>query len=216
MGGEEAASFGRGNSAFHEALEKAGINTSITNPRTPHMNGRHGGAVCTNLHRCSFKTMTSPTNRATNPPDQDKINYCRPVFGVCLDRSQQALPRPSTVADDSKPSIWNSYGQQYPRVDPQLRAIFQLPAPDAQKVRLHLDKDYDMVKDTNGVWSVTTTPQAVGFHYYWFIVDGVNVADPASDSFFGVGRQYSGIEIPSAGEDFYDIKDVPHGEIRGH
>jgi enterochelin esterase family protein len=117
---------------------------------------------------------------------------------------------------DSKPSIWNSYGQQYPRVDSQLRGIFQLLAPEAGKVQLHLDKSYDMAKDSNGLWTVTTTPQAVGFHYYWFVVDGVNVADPASDSFFGVGRQYSGIEIPSAGEDFYDIKDVPHGEIRGH
>ncbi len=122
----------------------------------------------------------------------------------------------SPATDDTKPSIWNSYGQQYPRVDSQLRAIFRLPAPDAQKVQLHLDKDYDMEKDTNGVWSVTTTPQAVGFHYYWFIVDGLNVADPASDSFFGVGRQYSGIEVPSKDEDFYDVKDVPHGEIRNH
>jgi enterochelin esterase-like enzyme len=121
-----------------------------------------------------------------------------------------------SATNDSKPSIWNSYGQQYPRVDSQLRAIFRLPAPDAQKVRLHLDKDYDMEKDTNGVWSVTTTPQAVGFHYYWFIVDGLNVADPASDSFFGVGRQYSGIEVPSKDEDFYEVKDVPHGEIRSH
>jgi enterochelin esterase family protein len=130
--------------------------------------------------------------------------------------AQIGFAQTNTVADDSKPSIWNSYGQQYPRVDSQLRAIFHLQAPDAQKVKLHLDKDYDMVKDTNGFWTVTTRSQAVGFHYYWFIVDGVNVADPASDSFFGVGRQYSGIEIPSAGEDFYDIKNVPHGDTRSH
>lgn len=128
---------------------------------------------------------------------------------------QSCLAQTNSPADDSKPSIWNSYGQQYPRVDSQLRASFQLQAPDAQRVRLHLDKDYAMTKDTNGLWTVTTRPQEVGFHYYWFMVDGVNVADPASDSFFGVGRQYSGIEIPSANEDFYDIKDVPHGNIRG-
>jgi hypothetical protein len=73
-----------------------------------------------------------------------------------------------------------------------------------------------MEKDSNGLWSVTTTPQAVGFHYYWFMVDGVNLSDPASDSFFGVGRHYSGSEVPSKGEDFYDTKDVPHGELRMH
>jgi enterochelin esterase-like enzyme len=53
-----------------------------------------------------------------------------------------------------------------------------------------------------------------GFHYYWFILDGVNVCDPASETFYGVGRQYSGIEVPEKGVDFYDVKDVPHGEIR--
>jgi enterochelin esterase family protein len=120
------------------------------------------------------------------------------------------------VAGDSKPSMWNSYGQPYPRVDSQSRGIFRLEAPEARQVKLHLDKDYEMLKGTNGVWTVTTKPQAVGFHYYWFLVDGVNVPDPASDSFFGVGRNYSGIEIPSPGEDFYDIKNVPHGELRSH
>lgn len=39
---------------------------------------------------------------------------------------------------------------------------------------------------------------------------------PGNEMFFGVSRQYSGIEIPSAGEDFYEAKKVPHGEIREH
>jgi hypothetical protein len=85
-----------------------------------------------------------------------------------------------------------------------------------RRSRLHVDKDYNLERGSNGVWTVTTTPQVPGFHYYWFIVDGVNVSDPASETFFGVGRQYSGIEIPSAGEDFYEAKNVPHGEIREH
>jgi enterochelin esterase family protein len=79
---------------------------------------------------------------------------------------------------------------------------------------LHLGKDYDMERGTNGVWSVTTPPQVPGFHYYWFILDGVNVCDPASETFFGVGRQCSGLEMPSKGEDFYEVKTVLHGEVR--
>ena len=40
------------------------------------------------------------------------------------------------------------------------------------------------------------------------------MADPDSESFFGVSNMRSGIEIPDAGVDFYDMKDVPHGEVR--
>jgi enterochelin esterase family protein len=128
--------------------------------------------------------------------------------------AQSCLAQLSPGADDSSPAISNVAGQQYPRIHPDLRVTFRLKAPDAQKMRVHVDKDYDMERDTNGVWSVTTTPQVPGFHYYWFILDGLNVCDPASETFFGWGRQCSGLEVPSKGEDFYDVKDVPHGEIR--
>jgi enterochelin esterase family protein len=78
--------------------------------------------------------------------------------------------------EESQPASSNVSGQQYPRIDAELRCTFQLKAPDAQKVRLHLDKDYDMERGTNGVWSVTSTPQVPGFHYYWFMLDGANRA----------------------------------------
>ena len=126
----------------------------------------------------------------------------------------QAWAQTNAPADVPKPASSNITGQQYPRIDSDLRATFQLRAPEAQKVRLHLGKDYDMERGTNGVWSVTTPPQVPGFHYYWFILDGVNVCDPASETFFGVGRQCSGLEMPSKGEDFYEVKTVLHGEVR--
>ena len=40
------------------------------------------------------------------------------------------------------------------------------------------------------------------------------MADPASETFYGMGRMASGIEIPYEGEDYCALKDVPHGEIR--
>jgi enterochelin esterase-like enzyme len=61
---------------------------------------------------------------------------------------------------------------------------------------------------------VTTSPQVPGFHYTWFILDGANVCDPAIETFYGYGRQCSGLEVPEKGVDFYEVKDVPHGEIR--
>jgi hypothetical protein len=120
----------------------------------------------------------------------------------------------SNDPDAGVPASSNVPGAEYPKIHSDLRVSFRLKAPDAQKVRLHLDKDYDMERGTNGVWSVTTTPQVLGFHYYWFMLDGVNVCDPASETFYGVSRQNSGIEVPEKGVDFHDVKDVPHGEVR--
>lgn len=125
-----------------------------------------------------------------------------------------ASAQPNPPADDSRPASSNIAGQPYPRIHADLRAAFRLKAPDAKSVRVHVDKDYEMSRDAEGVWSVTTTPLVPGFHYYWFIVGGAPVCDPASETFYGTGRQASGIEVPSKGEDFYDVQNVPHGEIR--
>ena len=118
------------------------------------------------------------------------------------------------AADDSKPATSNIAGQEYPRVYPDNRVAFRLKAPDAQKVQVRMGQTYDMVKAADGTWSVTVPPQVVGFHYYYLLIDGVQVSDPASETFYGVSRQSSGIEIPEKGVDYYDVKEVPHGEVR--
>jgi enterochelin esterase family protein len=71
-----------------------------------------------------------------------------------------------------------------------------------------------MTKDAEGIWSVTTPPAVAGFHYYWFVVDGVQVNDASSESYFGYSQETSGIEVPEPGADYYAIADVPHGEVR--
>jgi enterochelin esterase-like enzyme len=38
--------------------------------------------------------------------------------------------------------------------------------------------------------------------------------DPGSETYFGYGKETSGIEVPEAGVDFYSLKNVPHGEVR--
>jgi enterochelin esterase-like enzyme len=112
------------------------------------------------------------------------------------------------------PASTNVRGAKYPRILPDHMVIFQVKAPDAKKVQIDLGKLYDMKRDSLGVWSVTTDPQSMGFHYYSLVVDGLAVADPASQTFYGMGRMASGIEIPFAGDDFYAVTDVPHGDIR--
>ncbi len=119
-------------------------------------------------------------------------------------------------ANRLEPASSNVPGAQFPKLDSEGRAYFRIKAPEANKVSISLPGGNRMIKDTNGIWTVTTDPLAPGFHYYTLMIDGARVSDPASDSFFGTGFMSSGIEVPSPGEDFYLPKDVPHGDIRAH
>jgi len=112
------------------------------------------------------------------------------------------------------PASTNIPGQEYPRILPDNRVMFRIKAPDAQKVQVDLLKKYDMVKNDEGIWEATTESITIGFHYYSILIDGVAVCDPASQTFYGMGRMASGIDIPEKGIDYYLPKDVPHGEIR--
>jgi len=108
----------------------------------------------------------------------------------------------------------NVRSAKYPRILKDHRVLFRIKAPDAQKVQIDLGKKYDMVKDADGFWEVITEPQGEGFHYYSLLIDGVAVADPGSETFYGMGRMASGIEIPTKTGDYYAIKDVVHGDLR--
>jgi enterochelin esterase family protein len=112
-----------------------------------------------------------------------------------------------------KPLPTNIQPNGYPRLLDNGSVVFRMKAPNAQRIQLSLGTDYDLTKDDQGFWTVTTAPVVPGFHYYSLIVDGVTVADPASESFYGMSRMASGIDIPEAGIDFYDVKNVPHGAI---
>jgi enterochelin esterase-like enzyme len=118
--------------------------------------------------------------------------------------------------DDSTPAPSNIRGAEYPRIHADLRVTFRIKAPDAQKVEFGFfpTKRYPAQKDKEGNWTATTDPLVPGFHYYRVYIDGVQVNDPASETYFGTGKQTSGIEIPEQGVDYYLPKDVPHGEVR--
>jgi len=117
-------------------------------------------------------------------------------------------------ATEGVPAPTNVTNARYPRILTDNKVIFQVNAPQADKIQIDLGKIYDMVKDEKGVWRDTTDAQVPGFHYYALVIDGVRVSDPASESFYGSGRMSSAIDIPEAGADFYNAKDVPHGDIR--
>lgn len=123
----------------------------------------------------------------------------------------QTAPAPPPPAD-SKPASTNIVGAEYPRIDSQRRAIFRVRAPQAQSVVVGLGNTA-LTKGEDGFWTGTTAPLDPGFHYYNLRIDGVDVCDPSSETFFGSGRVNSGIEVPEEGVDFYDVKKVPHGQI---
>jgi enterochelin esterase-like enzyme len=132
----------------------------------------------------------------------------------------QLLFKPVDVASFPKykdlgtPATTNIRNAKYPQMLIDGRAIFRIKAPEAQKVQLDLAKKYDMVKNSDGVWEVTTDSLSEGFHYYSIIIDGVAVCDPASETFYGMGRMASGFEVPFAGDVTYATRNVPHGDIR--
>jgi enterochelin esterase-like enzyme len=123
------------------------------------------------------------------------------------------------AADQSSPAASNVPGAPTPSIHSDRSITFTLKAPDARSVQVAGGDGlgagpFPMTKDAEGVWSATIAPAVPGFHYYWFVLDGVSVNDPSSESFFGYGKETSGVEVPEPGADYYAIADVPHGEVR--
>ena len=117
---------------------------------------------------------------------------------------------------DFRPAETNVWGAQYPRVDSAGRVEVRVKAPEATTVRLNFwsGPKVDMVKQPDGVWTVTTTPLVPGLHYYMLVIDGAEVSDPGSHAFFGGGKHASAVEVPEPGSTYYSIQAVPHGQVR--
>ncbi len=84
---------------------------------------------------------------------------------------------------------------------------------DLSQMKVSLDPSCCFERQQDGFWMAHTKPLVPGFHYYWFTIGGIDFSDPASKSYFGCGRMTSAIDIPEAGCDFYNVKDVPHGKV---
>ena len=119
-------------------------------------------------------------------------------------------------AGDFKPASTNVWGAEYPRVDSKGRVQLRVKAPDATKVRINFwsSTKAEMEKQSDGFWTYTTPPMVPGLHYYNFVVDGADVGDTGSQSFFGGSKYASAVEVPEPGSTYYAIQDVPHGQVR--
>lgn len=139
-----------------------------------------------------------------------KAYYAIKNFNSALDNA--------VIKEDFKPSVCNQPGQEYPMVNSQGYARFRVVAPDAKSVIVSLGLGGRggtvLHKDKDGVWVGTTEgPMDEGFHYYHLTIDGGVVNDPGANNYYGSVRWESGIEIPAHDQDFYAVKDVPHGQV---
>ena len=138
----------------------------------------------------------------------------------CLAQPQQAPASPAPASqtpavNDFKPSSANQPGKDYPQVNSERRVRVRIVAPQAQNVLLDIGAvRYPLTKGEDGAWIGDSAPQDEGFHYYQVWIDSAQVPDPGSLYFYGAGRWGSGVEVPAQDQDFYALKDVPHGQVR--
>src|SRR6187399_1385990 len=123
------------------------------------------------------------------------------------------------IIEDFKPSVFNQPFQQYPQVNSQGYARFRIHAPNADSVRVSLGLGGRggtlLTKADSGYFIGTTAgPMDEGFHYYHIAVDGATFNDPGTLNYYGSIRWESGIEIPAQDQDFYALKNVPHGRMQ--
>jgi enterochelin esterase-like enzyme len=125
--------------------------------------------------------------------------------------AQLCVAQTNEPVNDWKPATSNQQGKQYPQVNSEHRVRYHINAPQAQSVKVG---GTTLTKGDDGAWTGISRPMDQGFHYYTINIDGAEVPDPNSMYFYGASRWGSGMEIPADDQDFYALKNVPHGELR--
>lgn len=126
-----------------------------------------------------------------------------------------AICASAQVKEDFKPSTTVQSGKQFPAVNSDKCVRVKVSAPDAQSVKLDIGGvKYDLVKGEDGSWIGESAPQDEGFHYYHVIIDGAVCPDPTALYYYGSGHWTSGVEVPAYDGEFFEVKNVPQGQIR--
>ncbi len=101
------------------------------------------------------------------------------------------------------------------------RVTFRLRAPRVSEVTVAGDfwvqqnRVEKLVKDAEGIWSLTTEPLTPDVYSYFFTVDGVPMPDPVNGFIKqGIRTQQSMFVIPGKEAELYGPANVPHGEVR--
>ena len=125
-------------------------------------------------------------------------------------------------------------------IQPDGRAVLRIMAPKAQTVSfVIMDEEYPCTRTEGGIWELEL-PFRTGHHYVQLKIDDVEVLTPLLPISYGYSRPYNYVELPVpdetgstgdggdalgegqsgekpeevSGDDFYQIKNVPHGSVR--
>ncbi len=107
-----------------------------------------------------------------------------------------------------------------PHIEQDRKVTFRLRAPDAKTVGLSVpfaQRTQPMTKGENGLWEVTVGPAEPEIYEYNFVVDGLQVADPANSwlKFWG-GTAKNLVLVPGDPPMFFEEQQVPHGTVHVH
>ena len=108
------------------------------------------------------------------------------------------------------------------KVEEDGSVTFTMEAPKAETVEvsgfggtLGTEK-IALEKQANGLFSKNVKGILPGFHYHRWFVDGVQVTNPHAPFAYGCFGANNFFEMPREGQDFWYLKDVPHGDVQIH
>ena len=151
-----------------------------------------------------------PVSSLGCPGNFDKLHFKAEGYRTLGRRYADVMM--SILNKDNTNTVLNTVPQQeYPKIDKDGRVTFGIRAPQAKYVSADIcGTKYPMVNN-KGFWTVTTPPLPCGFHYYFLNIDGVNVIDPASETYYGCGKMCGGIDVNTVIEDNDNLKSLLHG-----
>jgi enterochelin esterase-like enzyme len=107
-----------------------------------------------------------------------------------------------------------------PEILPDRQVMFRIYAPKADEVTVRGDwmdasSGQKLVRDDQGIWSITVGPLTPDYYCYAFSVDGVRTADPKNGRIkLGINSVDSLFFLAGPEADFEDNQPVLHGDIR--
>jgi len=94
------------------------------------------------------------------------------------------------------------------------KVAFRIYAPKVRTVSMQGDLaeriPVDMKQNAEGVWECTMDGVEPGVYRYYFNIDGIKTLDPISEQAI---ETYSLLKYAPKGDEFFALKDVPHGAI---
>ena len=128
-------------------------------------------------------------------------------------RAQGTFTPPSPEGWQRTPSTQRQ--SEYPKMNDKGDYWFRFRAPStAQDVKLSLaGNEYPCQQDAEGWWNVIVPAPRGGFHIPYVYIDGARFSDPGLE--FRYSNGWVGIlEVPSPEDAYYQMRDVPHGDVR--